>query len=139
MTNEQAINGNKAIGRFLGYKMLPNGRGILEKYNLDFNELNHSGCPCYHDNFSWLIKVWVAIGEIRKLNQTDAAKIFIDEMSIGSGGTYIKAYGKTVQEKFSSFEIIEECGEGNENFTNKNLLDCVYKVCVEFILWYEKQ
>lgn len=140
MTREQAIDGNKAIGRFLGCKILQNGHGILNKRSLDFNEINHSGCPFYHNNFSWLMDVWEAIGKIRNLNNSDAAKIYLDDMSISSSGACIKAYSiPLVKDKFISFEVIEDYGEGNENLTNKELLDCVFKVCVEFVKWYEKQ
>ena len=144
MTTEQALVGNRVIGRFLGFKINPNGFAQVGKMSMDFNELNHSGCPCYHHSFGWLMSVWENIAFIQSLNDVVGAKVHIDDMGIGGSGVSIKAFSlkveeNKVREKFISFEVIEDCGEGNEHLTNKNLLDCVYKVCVEFILWYEKQ
>ena len=139
MTREQAIEGNKVIGRFMGYKMTPGGFGSKNKRTIDFNELTHSGCPSFHDEFSWLMRVWEEISRIRDLNNSDEANMYIDDMSISSHSSSIKAYGKTVQDKFIGFEVIQDWGIGNEHLTNKNLLDCVFKVCVEFIKWYETQ
>lgn len=142
MTNEQIISGNRVVAKFIGYKILPSGYGHKGKRTLNFIETGYSNNPFYHNDFDWLMVVWNKIAELRDKNNTDETKIYLDGMEISSHSCRIKAYPYPVHEgsnSFIAFEVIEDYGEGNEELTNKTLQDCVFKCCVQFIEWYNKQ
>jgi hypothetical protein len=134
MTQEEILNGNRLIAKFLG--LMISDANIYPHvadwvYVADDDEELRWQPARFHIDWSWLMPVWEKIGQ-------DSTKAWIvDEMEITRKKCWIKAYvrggdfAENWDKKLLSLNIVGDIAD-------EMLIDCVWRGVVEFIKWHNK-